>query len=127
MPVNTANFVAAAKKYAQLITCQVNNLGPTNAGPRLLRKGAFGDTIVVTVFTFIAIPTAGFASLGHEFTILGAIKFDFLVLFHFFILLSVGGVHRRRFLLCGPPSTRFQTQAVLVCASAGHGLHSHRR
>jgi hypothetical protein len=70
-----------------------------------LRKGAFGDTIVVTVFTFIAIPTAGFASLGHEFTILGAIKFDFLVLFHFFILLSVAGVHRRRFQLCGPPST----------------------
>jgi hypothetical protein len=48
-----------------------------------LRKGAFGDTIVVTVFTFIAIPTAGFASLGHEFAVLGAIKLDFLVLFHF--------------------------------------------
>jgi len=83
MPVNTANFVAAAKKYAQLITCQVNNLGPTNAGPRLLRKGASGNTIVVTVFAFIATAATGFARLRHEFAVLGAIKLDFLVLFHF--------------------------------------------
>jgi len=95
MPVNTANFVAAAKKYTQLITCQVKNLGPTNAGPRFLRKSAFGNTIVVTVFTFIAIPTAGFASLGHEFAVLGAIELDFLVLFHF-----IPPVCRRR----SPPS-----------------------
>ena len=66
-----------------LITCQFKNLGPTNAGPRFLRKSAFGNTIVVTVFAFIAAPTAGFASLGHGFTILGAIELDFLVLFHF--------------------------------------------
>jgi hypothetical protein len=66
-----------------LITCQFKNLGPTNAGPRFLRKGAFGDTIVVTVFAFIAAPAAGFASLSHEFAVLGAIKLDFLVLFHF--------------------------------------------